>query len=122
MNTSLPSINTSTSTKNAKKAVGASRKLTKKSVVNGKPPLGLDSQKRNSIYPDTLSYKQGTANNKILQLREHLAKSNTVSNPDLLKEEQAIIDSMFSEKGRQASRERDNYPLAIYNGARQNRK
>ena len=75
-----------------------------------------------SIYPDSLSYKQGTANSKILQLREHLTKSNTVSNPDLLKEEQAIIDSMFSEKGRQASKDRESYPLSIYLGAHQRRK
>ena len=96
-------------------------KIIKRGVDSGKPPLWIDSQKK-SIYPDAMNYKQGTANNKILQLREHLTKSNTVSNPDLLKEEQAIIDSMFSEKGRQASKERESYPLSIYLGAHQRRK
>lgn len=62
-----------------------------------------------------LNYKQGTANNKIIQLREHLTRSNTVSNPNFLKEEQAIIDSMFSEKSRQASRENSNFSSNLYN-------
>lgn len=112
----------STSTRNIEKNAASNfKKYNKKGPEVGKPPLCVDPQKK-SIYPDAMSYKHGTANSKIIQLREHLTKSNTVSNPDLLKEEQAIIDSMFTEKGRQASKERENYPLSIYLGAHQRRK
>ena len=121
VNTIFPVINMSTSTRNMEKNAASNLKKFNKGIEHGKPPLCIDSQKK-SIYPDSLSYKQGTANSKIIQLREHLTKSNTVSYPDLLKEEQAIIDSMFSEKGRQASKERENYPLSIYIGAHQRRK
>lgn len=61
-----------------------------------------------------MNFKHGTANNKILQLREHLARNNTMSNPDLLKDEQAVIDFMFSEKGRQASRGREQHNNSVY--------
>lgn len=98
------------------------KRVQKRTNGIGKPPLCIDTNKKYSVYPDASNYKHGTANNKIIQLREHLTRSNTVSSPDLLKEEQAIIDSMFSEKGRQASRGREGYSSAIYSGLQKQRK
>lgn len=106
----------SATTRNARKALGSNKRAQRKTNALGKPPLCIDTNKKYSVYPDASSYKLGTANSKILQLREHLTRSNTVSNPDLLKEEQAIIDSMFSEKGRQASRGREPFSSAVYSG------
>jgi hypothetical protein len=57
-----------------------------------------------------------------MQLREHLTRSNTMSNPNLLQEEQAIIDSMFLDKKRQASRGRDAFSSAISYGLHKGKK
>lgn len=113
IDTSLPDINTSITTRNTRKMLVSHNRIQRKHNALGKPPLWIDTNKKYSIYPDAQSYKHGTANDKILMLREHLTRSNTVSNPNLLKEEQAIIDSMFNDKARQASRERSNYTSNI---------
>ena len=114
-------------TRNARKAIVSHKRVQRKANALGKPPLCIDTNgsKKTSVYPDASNYKQGTANNKILQLREHLTRSNTLSNPNLLKEEQAMIDSMFSEKARQVSRERNNYTSNVYqaqNGSKRAKK
>jgi hypothetical protein len=114
--TSLPDINTSITARNIKKVIQNNKKGKHKIKAIGKPPLWIVINKKNSVYPDISNFKAGTANNKILQLRQHLTRTNTVSNPNLLKEEQAMIDSMFSEHARQASRERDGYASGINSG------
>jgi len=78
-NTSLPTINTVSTTRNVKKALVSHNRIHRKANALGKPPLGLDPEKKESIYPDALNYKHGTANNKILQLREHLTRNGTNS-------------------------------------------
>lgn len=119
VNTSLPSIGAANTTRNARKALVSNKRAQRRFKAGGKPPLWIDTNKK--LYPDASNYKHGTANNKILQLREHLTRSNTVSNPDLLKEEQAIIDTMFGSKERQASRGRKPFSSALHSGIRRQR-
>lgn len=121
VDTSLPEIVSNTA-RNLRKKLVSKKRANRKGNISGKPPLCIETNKKNSLYPDTASYKNGTANNKIMLLREHLTRSNTMSNPNLLQEEQAIIDSMFLDKNRQASRGRDVFSSAISYGLHKNKK
>ena len=50
------------------------RKISKNNHPIGKPPLALNSNSKISLYPDASNFKAGTANNKILQLRNNLKR------------------------------------------------
>ena len=57
-----------------KKGRRGMRKISKNNHPIGKPPLALNSNSKISLYPDASNFKAGTANNKILQLRNNLKR------------------------------------------------